>query len=315
MPTILLTGADGFLGRGVRAAFERGGRVFRPLVRASTRPDEVAVGDIAQFAKWPEVLAGVDSILHLAARAHVRATGAAAQVEAFRPTNLDATLRLAEAAIAQGVRRFVFVSSIGVNGNETRGMPFSEADRPAPVDPYAISKWEAEQSLVRMSSRGPMELVIVRPTLVYGPGVKGNLARLLALVNSGIPVPLGALRAPRSFIGRENLADLLIACIDHPAAAGQTFVAAEPQRQSTASFVRAIAAKLGRSNRIWTVPSSLLRAAATLAGRRADLEKLGGALEVDPSKAMRHLGWQPRVSFEAGIGSMVDSFLAARGGA
>jgi nucleoside-diphosphate-sugar epimerase len=316
MRTILVTGAEGFLGRGLCARLEREFRVRRAVraAPAGAAGDTVVTGDLATFGGWDEVVSGVDTVMHLAGRAHIIARDVPQDLASFTPVNVHATRRLAVAATALGVRRFVFVSSIGVNGNETPAHPFTERDAPAPVEAYAVSKWQAEQELRELfSQRGP-ELVVVRPPLVYGPGVKGNLWRLLKLISKGWPLPLGALRAPRSFIGRDNLCDLLAACIDHPHAAGELFLAAEPERQSTSSMVEAMAARMPRAGGVWRVPLPLLNAAAALAGRRAELNKLAGSLSVDPGKACDVLGWKPALSFEAGVNQMVDAFVQGGGG-
>jgi nucleoside-diphosphate-sugar epimerase len=203
----------------------------------------------------------------------------------------------------------VFVSSIGVNGEGRAGNPYTEDDPPAPLEPYAHSKLEAEQGLARVLEGGRTDLVIVRPTLVYGPGVKGNLLRLLKLVSSGLPLPLGSLRAPRSFIGRENLAHLLIACIEHPKAAGQLFLAAEPGRTSTADLVSSLSRRVPHAGNIWKCPLFLLSWAAFVVGKRAEFRKIAGSFEVDASKAIRVLDWHPSVPFDEEIDRTVAWFL------
>src|SRR5207302_3038937 len=181
-----------------------------------------------------------------------------------RAINVDATAQLAEAAAKQHVRRFVFVSSIGVNGNETAGRAFTEADAPSPVEPYGVSKWEAERALARIHSTTRADLVVIRPPLVYGPGVKGNLLRLLKLVALGVPLPFGELRRPRSFIGVDNLCDLLLSCIVHPRAGGEVFLAAEPESRSVAELLEAMAAAMGHRNQVWRCPPRLLTLIATV---------------------------------------------------
>jgi len=198
-----------------------------------------------------------------------------------------------------------------VNGNQTHGAPFTEVMPPAPIDAYAISKWEAELALTRLLAGSGTGLTVVRPPLIYGPGVKGNLLRLMKIVATGLPVPLGSLHAPRNIIGSENLCDLLIACLDHPAAVGEVFLAAEPEPRSTAALLEAIAGRMSLSGRIWRCPLPVLGLAAALAGKRTELAKLSRALEVSPDKAMSVLGWRPVLPFDAGIAATVDWFLAA----
>lgn len=201
----------------------------------------------------------------------------------------------------------MYLSSIKVNGERTAlGVPFSFSDTPAPEDAYGTSKWEAEQALWDISARTGLEVVVVRPPLVYGPGVKGNLARLLKLVRSGLPLPLGAVQNKRSLIGLNNLVDLLIRCVDHPAAAGRTFLVADGEDLSTPDLLRHMAAAMGRSARLVPVPVPLLRLAGSALGKRAEIDRLVGSLQIDSSHTRRVLGWTPPVSVEEGIRRMVQ---------
>jgi nucleoside-diphosphate-sugar epimerase len=293
-----VTGADGFIGSTLCAALEE---QHFPVARIVRRPDGLGrdrrVADLQSVHDFAGLLRDANVIVHLAGRAHVLRETQADPDAAFRRLNVDVTVRLAEAAAAAGVRRFVFVSSIGVNGNQTQGSPFTESNEPAPVEPYARSKLEAERALMEFCSRHDLEWVIVRPPLVYGPGAKGNFQRLVQLAASGVPLPLGSIRNRRSLIGVENLADLLILCATHPAAAGQTFLAAEPEVHSTAELISSLASALGRPNRVFGFPVGVLRACAATLGRRAEFEKLCGSLEISPHKAQQRLGWRPRVTF------------------
>jgi nucleoside-diphosphate-sugar epimerase len=264
---------------------------------------------VTTFECWEDALKGVDCVLHLAARAHVLDDTELAPLEAFRRVNVDGTRRLAEAARRSGVMRFVFVSSIGVNGTFTTARPFTEADAVSPVEPYAISKWEAEQMLARVASGNGFELVIVRPPLVYGPGVKGNLRRLLRLVASGVPLPLGSVRNRRSFVGLDNLCDFLGHCVQHRAAGGQTFLLADKEVVSTPQLLRLLARGLDRPARVIPFPPAALRFLAGLAGKAEEIQRLTGSLEVDSSKAEALLGWKPQVSLDAGITEMARWFL------
>jgi nucleoside-diphosphate-sugar epimerase len=301
--TIAVTGADGFIGRAVCVELE--GRCHR--VRRITRTADAAhdagsrfVPDVASAEGLETVLAGCDAIVHLAARAHVLKESEPDPEAEFERVNVGGTVRLAEAAVRAGLKRFVFVSSIGVNGSSSPGAPFTEADPPAPAEPYARSKLHAERALLTAAA-GSLEVVIVRPPMVYGPGVKGNFLRLMSLVDSGLPLPLGSVRNRRSVIGVENLAALLALCSEHHAAAGELFLAAEPEVHSTPGLLRAIAGGLGRPDRVFGFPFGPLRLAAQVGGVANVFEKLCGSLEVSASKAQRLLDWRPTVTFPDGI--------------
>jgi len=290
---ILVTGAAGFIGQSLVAHLRRGGRDVLPVTRD-------------MVARMPDV----DAVVHLAARAHVVADKAADPLEEFRRVNVMETERLADAAVRGGVRRFVLVSSIGVLGNDSGGRAFTAADPPHPSEPYAVSKWEAEQRLLERVAGTAIEAVIVRPPLVYGPGVKGNFLRLLRLVNSGLPLPFAGLEARRSFVGLQNLCGLLEACIDHPAAAGRVLLAADGEDVTLPELLDAIARGLGRPARLFKVPWLLVESFASMAGRREDLARLVGSLRVDASETRQVLGWQPHVRFDAGIREMAEWYLA-----
>jgi nucleoside-diphosphate-sugar epimerase len=309
---ILVTGAAGFIGQSLVAHLRRGGRDVLPVTRHElARQTGAASGrDIAEFDAWPELLSDVEAVVHLAARAHVVADKAADPLEEFRRVNVAGTERLADAAVRSGVRRFVFLSSIGVLGNDSGAQAFTAADPAQPREPYAVSKWEAEQRLLERLAGTATEAVIVRPPLVYGPGVKGNFLRLLGLVHSGLPLPFAGLETRRSFVGAQNLCGLLEACIDHPAAAGRVLLAADGEDVTLPELLAAIARGLGRSARLFKVPWPLVESLASLAGRRDDLARLVGSLRVDASETRRLLGWQPRMRFEPGIRSMTEWYLA-----
>jgi nucleoside-diphosphate-sugar epimerase len=226
---------------------------------------------------------------------------------AYRAVNVDGSRRLAEQAAIAGVRRLVYLSSVKVNGEQTLlGAPFLFSNTPAPRDAYGTSKWEAEQGLWEISAKTGLEVVVVRPPLVYGPGVKGNLARLLKLVRLGLPLPFSAVQNMRSLIGLDNLVDLLIRCIDHPAAAGQTFLVSDGEDLSTPDLIRQMAAAMNRSPRLFPLPISLLRLAGSAFGKRAEIDRLVGSLQIDSSHTRRVLGWTPPVSVEEGVRRMVQ---------
>ena len=253
------------------------------------------------------VLSGVTCVLHCAARAHVTRETQGDPLATYRLMNTAATRRLASLAVQAGAKRFLFLSSIGVNGVFTSASQrFNRCDEPNPLEGYAISKWEAEQALWEISAKSGLEVVVVRPPLVYGPGVKGNLARLLKLARLGLPLPLGAVQNKRSLVGLDNLVDLLIRCVDHPAAAGQTFLVSDGEDLSTPDLLRHMAAAMGRSARLFPVPVSLLRLAGSALGKRGEIDRLVGSLQIDSSHTRQVLGWTPPVSVEEGIRRMVQ---------
>lgn len=295
---IVVTGANGFIGRVLVAQLRRAGREVVPVTRATSEPE-------------PEVLRGADAIVHLAARAHVVHDTATDPLAEFRRANVESTERLLSAAVECSVRRFVFVSSIGVLGNNSGGRAFTASDAPNPLEPYARSKWEAEQRVAALSAGTATQPVIVRPPLVYGPGVKGNFLRLLKLVDGGLPLPFAGLTARRSFVGVDNLCGLLAACIDHPAAVGQTLLAADGEDVTLPELLQAIGRGLGRPARLFRAPWGLVESLARLAGRGADLARLSGSLRVDDSATRRTLGWQPGVPFEAGMRAMAEWYREA----
>jgi len=313
--TVAVTGADGFIGRVLCTALESRGHVARRIARRDgPGVDRRVVPDLSSATALDGVLAGSEAIIHLAARAHVLHETERDPHAVFRAVNVDSTVRLAEASLRTGLRRFVFVSSIGVNGNSTSGSPFTESDAPAPSEPYAISKFEAERSLREYAARG-LEVVVVRPPMVYGAGVKGNFLSLLSLVDSGLPLPLGSVSNRRSLVGVENLSELLVLCVESPAAAGELFLAADPGIHTTPGLLRAIAVAMKRPPRLFRFPVAPLRAAARLVGAGPSFEKLCGSLEVRATKARNLLGWDPAVSFEQGIARTVSWFKERARGA
>jgi nucleoside-diphosphate-sugar epimerase len=318
--TICVTGASGLVGAALCDGLHARGFVVRGVVRLSYSAvsasgiEQTAVGNLDAATDWSSALASVDCVIHCAARAHVMHETEADALAAYRAVNTAGTRRLAEQAAAAGVRRFVFLSSIGVNGVVTqRSHRFARNDEPNPVGDYAISKWEAEQALWQISKQTGPEVVVVRPPLVYGPGVKGNFLRLLHLIDKGLPLPLGAIKNLRSFVGLDNLVDLLIRCVDHPAAAGQTFLVSDGQDISTPDLIRTLARLMNKPARLWPVPVPLLRAAGSLTGKRKEVDRLVGSLRVDSKHTQDILGWSPPVSLEAGLQKMVDWYLAEHG--
>ena len=317
---IAVTGSTGFVGESLTRELASREFKVRAVVRAGnpttdrsdSNIDIISVGEINPQAAWSGALTGVDCVIHCAARAHVMHETSGNALAAYRSVNVEGSRRLAEQAAASGVRRLVYLSSIKVNGEQTAlGAPFIFSDTSAPEDAYGISKWEAEQALWDISAKTGLEVVVVRPPLVYGPGVKGNLARLLKLVRSGLPLPLGAVQNRRSLIGLDNLVDLLIRCVDHPAAAGQTFLVADGEDLSTLDLLRHMAAAMGRTARLLPVPVPLLRFAGSALGKRAEIDRLVGSLQIDSNHTRQVLGWTPPVSVEEGIRRMVQGSSGA----
>lgn len=304
---VLVTGAGGFVGRALCQRLCREGGAVRAAIRASggteIPPAEsvFAVGDISGCTDWSPICRGVDTVVHLAARAHVSRESAIDPEAAYRSVNVDGTIALAHQAVAAGVRRFVFVSSIGVMGDSSTSGPFRETDPARPRSLYARTKWEAERALAEICGSRGMELVVVRPPLVYGPGNPGNFLRLLQWVQKGIPLPLAGIDNRRSMVGLTNLVDFMYVCIASPRAANQTFNVADGEDLSIGDWIRRIANAMGRPARLFALPESLMRAAAR-GFRRPDLiARLLDSLEVDIAKARAILGWSAPVSVNRGL--------------
>jgi nucleoside-diphosphate-sugar epimerase len=317
MTRVLVTGATGFVGRAVCRALAAAGCAVVAAVRDKNA--EIAPGVTTRIVsdigttEWVPHLEGVDAVMHLAARVHrPNETDTAALVESRR-VNRDGTLRLAEAAGAAGVRRFVFASSIKVNGETTdHRPPFTEDDPPQPRDAYAVSKWEAEQSLRAIAAHTGLEAVIVRPPLVYGEGVKANFLALLKICRLAPPLPFAGVDNRRSLIYVGNLADAMARCVVHPAAAGQVFLVRDGEDVSTPELMRRIAAALGRPARLFAVPTALLKAMARLAGRGDMAARLLDTLAVDDRKIRRELGWSPPFAMAEGLARTASWFLSGR---
>lgn len=273
------------------------------------------VAGLGPDTDWRAALDGVDTVFHLAARVHVMHDTSADPLLEFRRANVQGTLQLARQAAALGVRRFVFVSSIKVNGEQTApGRPFRADSTPAPVDPYGISKHEAERELLRLGGETGLQVAIVRPPLVYGPGVKANFRAMMKWLVRGVPLPLGAVANRRSLVALENLVDLLVLCAQHPQAPGQVFLASDGEALSTAELLRRLGRALGRPARLLPVPPALLAAALRLLGKRDFVHRLLGSLEVDNSAAREHLGWKPPLSVDAALTQAAQAYLREEAG-
>ncbi|RPI46279.1 MAG: NAD-dependent epimerase/dehydratase family protein [Betaproteobacteria bacterium] len=312
---VLVTGANGFVGRALCAALTRDGVPVSAAVRSAAAAaglpcPGIAVGDIGPQTDWSSALAGVDAIAHLAARTHVLRDPAADPLAEYRRTNVDASVCLARQAVAAGVGRIVFLSSIKVNGEFTRGHAFTEQDTPRPEDPYGLSKLEAEQRLAALCTGTQTRLNVLRPPLLYGPGVKGNLLALIRAIERGVPLPLGAIHNRRTLLGIDSLIAAIRLCLEHPRAGDGTFLVGDDRPVSSADIARAIGRALNRRARIVAVPVTLLRWGGALLGRSAAIERLTSSLEVDSSAIRERLGWRPACSFQQGIDAMVKGYLA-----
>jgi len=304
---VLVTGGQGFVGKALAAGALSNGFAVRvssrqKLIAAEARLEHSQVGDLGPATDWLAALQGVNTVVHCAGRAHVMTDTAADPLTAFRTVNSAGTLNLARQAVEAGVKRFVFVSSVGVNGSETAlGKPFSEADKSNPHNVYALSKWEAEQGLLHIAAETGLEVVIIRPPLVYGCNAPGNFGSLMRAVQRGWPLPLGAVHNQRSLVALDNLVDFIVTCITHPQAANQTFLVSDGQDLSTAELVRGMARAAGVPARLLPLPVWALQAGASLLGRGDAVQRLCGNLQVDISKARQFLGWVPPVSVDEGL--------------
>ncbi len=305
---ILVTGATGFVGTALCADLAARGIAFRPASRLP-RPGFHPVGVIDARTDWTEALVGIDCVVHLAARVHVMDDTAADPLAAFRAANVDATLNLARQAAAAGARRFIFVSSIKVNGEETApGRPFTSVDVPEPRDPYGLSKWEAEQALLDLGRRTGMEIVVIRPPLIYGPRVKANFASLMRLARRGLPLPFGLISNRRSLLFVGNLTDFIILCVAHPDAANRTFLVSDGEDLSIGQLIAGISGAMGRKAWLLPVPPRLIEAAAAMLGKGPAARRLLGSLQVDIGETRRMTGWTPPFTSEQGLALTVQSF-------
>lgn len=302
---VLVTGATGFVGRALLPVLSRSGWEIQALTRQAF-PQEFPIDRI----EWHRVtgitadfpIVGCSAVVHLAARVHVMNESAADPLSEFRHVNVAGTERLARLAAAAGVRRFVYLSSIKVSGEETlAGQPFFADDSPHPEDPYGVSKHEAEIALLRVAAETGLEVVIIRPPLVYGPGVKGNFRTMLNWLRHGIPLPLASLNNRRSLVGLDNLCDLIRICLEHPAAANEIFLVSDGQDLSTSDLLRLAGDAMGCPARLFPFPSAWLERGAALLGKQSMARRLCGNLQVDIDKAKTMLGWSPSMDVQTGL--------------
>jgi UDP-4-keto-D-QuiNAc 4-reductase len=314
---VLVTGATGFVGKTLCERLAQSGHIIRAAVRSrkgilATVAEVVEVGEIGGTTDWNEALERVDYVVHLAARVHMM-NDSAVNSDAYMETNANGTRTLARAAARAGVRRFVFLSSIKVNGEETTGHAFSAHDEPRPRDPYGLSKWRAEQELLAVARETPMTAAIVRPPLVYGPGVRANFLRLLQWVDKGRPLPLGGVRNARSLVSIWNLTDLLTHVLEHQAAANATWMVSDGADLSTPDLIRAISQAMGRRIPLVSIPTGALRFLGAMTGRSAAISRLCGSLTVDIAPTRNLLGWDPPLSVTESITRTVQWYRDEKG--
>jgi nucleoside-diphosphate-sugar epimerase len=314
---VVVTGGSGFVGRALlqRLVARPSGRVTAAVRRQDPAPVPgvryASVGDLAEEPRWREALDGCDVVVHAAARVHVMSRDAASDLQAFRRVNVEGTRRLLDEAIDAGVRRFVLLSSVKVNGEVTPpGCRFAAGDEPRPEDAYGVSKLEAETLVREKLGEAGIEWVIVRPPLVYGPGVGANFRRLMSWVGRGVPLPFASIDNRRSLVALDNLVSLVEQCASHPGAARRIFLAADGEDVSTPELLRRIAGAMHRPARLVPVPPALLRAGAACVGLQAYGRRLLDSLQVDSTDAQALMGWRPIVSVDEGIARTVESFLA-----
>lgn len=315
MPKVLLTGATGFVGSSVLIKLLESN--YTPVaVRRSKSENgslvgsEVVIENIDSSTEWGDALRGCKTVIHCAARVHVMDEKSLDPLTAFREVNTFGTLNLARAAVKEGVKRFIFISSIKAVGECTRlGRPFKNTDEPNPADPYGISKFEAEEGLKQLAKTTGMEVVIIRPPLVYGPGVKGNFLSMLRLVSTGIPLPFGAIKHNlRSLVSIDNLVDLIVTCISHPNAANRVFLVSDDEDISTAELLRRLTLSFGKSRFMLPIPVFLYKVAGRLLGKSEIVDRLCGNLQVDISDTKSRLDWAPKESLREGFSKTVAHF-------
>lgn len=322
MRQILVTGANGFIGRPLcRELHNFGYKIVKvsrnrdsdtTIVNSSSQlisQEATVTHEIGPDTVWDDILEQIDIVVHLAARVHIKSATDSNNLNAFRLINTEGTLRLANEAARAGVHRFIYLSSIKVNGEETRGTPFRETDPSAPQDAYAISKHEAETGLLKLAQQGLMEIVIIRPPLVYGPGVKANFLKLMDIIEYGVPLPLASIKNQRSLVSLNNLIDFIKLCIMHPHAANQTFLVSDGADVSISHLIRMLSRAMDRPARLLPFPIHAIRWFATLAGKEAVAQRLLGSLQVDSSKATRMLGWMPIEDLSTALQSTANWYL------
>ena len=307
---ILITGASGFVGSALLNTLRSKQFRTRGIMRrmGETEAGPIMVKEIHGDSDWRDELDGIDTVVHLAARVHIMSENALDPLEAFREVNVKGTLNFAKQSALAGVKRFIYLSSIKVNGEQSlSGRPFSANDIASPSDPYGISKAEAEAGLRLIADESGMEVVIIRPVLIYGPGVKGNFLSMIDWLNKGIPLPLGVINNLRSLLALENLIDLIVICLSHPAAANQTFLVSDDEDVSTTTLLRKIADAMGKKIFLFSIQPRLLELSLSLLGMGVIAQRLCGSLQVDIRKTRLLLGWAPPCSLDQGLKKTIES--------
>lgn len=299
----MVTGATGFIGSALCAKLaDLGFPLIRAVQRGCASDGVVVVGGINGSTDWSEALQGVDTVIHCAARVHIMRDAHENSLQEFRKVNAEGSLNLGQQAAKAGVRRFIYLSSVKVNGEETSpGQRFTTDQAPAPIDPYAISKREAEDALREISQSSGMEVVIIRPPLVYGPGVKGNFQTMMHWLAKGFPLPFASIKNMRSLVALDNLIDLIITCIHHPAAVNQTFLVSDDEDLSTPELLKKVALALDKTVWLMPFPVWMLNMGARLLGRHSDMRKICESLQVDITKTRALLGWEPPIKMNQAL--------------
>jgi nucleoside-diphosphate-sugar epimerase len=314
---ILITGASGFVGHSCAKTLQETNQydvclAVRSLDKLQVDQHDFArvpVGELSLTTRWEQALHHCDCVIHTAGRAHVMKENASNPLKEYRRVNVDGTLNLAKQAIDAGVRRFIFLSSIKVNGENSGGNPFRVEDKPSPKDPYGQSKHEAEEALRDLAKKSPLEVVIIRPPLIYGPGVKGNFRIMLQWLQKGYPIPVPKTMNKRSFVGLKNLIDLIQVCISHPNAANETFLISDGYDLSTTELFKRIGECMNKPARLLHAPFSGLSFLLKLAGKQSALDRLYGALQVDIEKNKKTLDWTPTHDFSSLLAETVHAYL------
>ena len=318
--SVLVTGASGFVGRHVCESLHAAGFQVNAVVRkrsntpvSSFVAQLIDVDDIGPDTSWDSALRGIEAVVHLAGLAHLPLENQPEALEACRRVNILGTERLVRSAAAADVRRFIYISTIKVNGEQTAvDVPFTEIDSPHPMDAYGRSKWEAEQIIRDVAGRSLLETVILRPPLMYGPGVRANFLALLRWIDRGMPLPFGRIKNLRSMLYVGNLADVIMRCLDAPVAKGQTYLLSDGEDISTPGLIERIALHMGHPAHLWPVPVWLLRGLGRLSGKSAAIDRLTGSLVVDSGKIRNDLAWTPPFSLDQGLRATVQWYLAER---
>ena len=318
MNNILVTGASGFIGSALSYYLNTKGYNLKLAVRSKQNISKnllnkfkvYEIGNINKNTNWNEILLGVECIIHCASRAHIIKETKLDSLGVYREINVEGAVNLANQAKKKGVKRLIFISSIGVNGIfSKKSKIFTNNDVPSPIENYAISKWEAEEGLKKISSQGVMELVIIRPPLVYGPGVKGNFLRLLNLVKSGVPLPLKNIDNKRSMLGLDNLLDFIACCIQHPRASGQTFLISDSTSLSTSDLIKKIGIEMNKSPFLFYVPVFFLKCIGAIIRKSREIDRLLGSYQIDMRHTYQELGWKPPFDMDTCLKKTINWYL------